>query len=446
MSKSRIYLIFSYMFFIFPPFIAGLAAIYYDNFDSIHIISLVINILVLIIITTVFYFRVKYGNLHIPESLERKYIIFGLIGNITMYLYTFQNNLNINNIVTIYLVLLIVLAVHTFLISKKLQPQELWILLPLFIVFDYLYLALRGCGWGEWSCTVNESSDTILVLIYWALFIFIVIYYILKIIQLKQFDVFKIINIVLMTILSIYALNEFNGGEDFLLTISIITPFVAIVDFIVKFVNKQFDKRMPLFYIRTGAILIFCMMVGLMDVAFNDFDNEALMLFVTVTYISLGLNILRGLLKIENSPINVKTLFTKDLSTPYIVPMYESDVESLKEFSTSIDSFTFDEQSFNFKLYLNTNLKGIIHTGYVKESFAPHVTLCRIYILETDEFDYTNTVLDHLESYFLSKKVDGITYLAHVEEEEMIELLVKRKYIPIEVKKDEYYLFMKTKK
>ena len=124
-KQSRLYYILSYVFFILPPFIWGLVELYREqNYDTVHITSLIINILVYVVLVVVIALLVYKKKMHIPTQEERKYLLFGFIGNIVIYFYTFQNLMNIDNIVTIYLVLMIILVVYYFLIQKKISPLE----------------------------------------------------------------------------------------------------------------------------------------------------------------------------------------------------------------------------------------------------------------------------------------------------------------------------------
>ena len=123
-KMEKIYFILTYMFFLYPPFIFGLVEIYRES-DAMkeHIVSLIVNLILIAVIAIVCGSLIKAKKLHVPNTLEIKHLIFGLTGNIVMYFYTFQNIMNIEDIITIYLILLIVLVVDYLLISKKIIDE-----------------------------------------------------------------------------------------------------------------------------------------------------------------------------------------------------------------------------------------------------------------------------------------------------------------------------------
>lgn len=298
--KNNIYIILTYLFFIYPPFIWGLVSIYQEgNYGKEHITSLIINLIIIAVIVLVCGLFISKGKLHIPSEKEIKHLIFGFIGNIVIYFYTFQNLMNIDNIVTIYLVIIIVLGVHYILLSKRLQAIELWILMPIFLILDYWYLIGTGCGFTD-SYSCHESvSGTYLYIIYSIIIITSLGYYAYRVYLLKQWNILRYMNLVLIIVLSILFQNNDWLDEKLTLTISIMLPFFTIVDFIISIVNKKYSHKMLFHYIRMYTILFLCIMIGMLEFFYGNADNEMLIQMVVITYVSLFINIFRYLLKVD---------------------------------------------------------------------------------------------------------------------------------------------------
>lgn len=298
---QRIFFILSYVLFILPPFIWGLVELYTDNPRlEVHVISLIVNVIVLCLITGVCGIFIWKKKLHMPTTSECKQLIFGFIGNVVVYFYTFQNIMNLQDFVTVYLILLIVLVVRFFLIKREITAWELWILLPMFLVIDYLHLAVSGCGWTNYySCYPNTSGDWFLQVLYVLIFLITAGYYGYKIYQYKRYNFFGIANIALVIIVSFLLQELFELDEKWMGTFSIALAFFIVLDFIVSIVNKTYSHRTLLFYIRTCTfIIIFALLSE--NRFFEGFADEGMLpIMVVITYVSLGINILKGLLHVQ---------------------------------------------------------------------------------------------------------------------------------------------------
>ncbi len=339
---NKMYYILTYMFFLYPPFIWGLVSIYSNSVSSDdHIATLYINLILLLVLIAAIAGAIYFDKLHVPTQTEQKYLLFGLIGNIVMYFYTFQNALNISNFVTVYLLLIVVLGVFTLLISKTIKPLELWILLPLFIAIDYIHLAITGCGWTDYNCgNVSNSGETIIIILYFVMLISIFLYYIKQIVQYQLIDPFKLIHGLLGIIIIIMFQNIMDlstSAENLLMTLLIALAFLLIVDFIVSIVNKTYTHRMTLFYIRTLTLIAIGMLTGMIEL-FKDpsVEKEFLGVMVAVTYISLGINILKPLLgvtipdtfKLSPTTPKLNYHFTEEMITDiHQITMLKDDIE-----------------------------------------------------------------------------------------------------------------------
>jgi hypothetical protein len=445
---SKIYYVLTYLFFIYPPFIAGLVLVYRDSFTNLHLYGLVVNIILLLILASIIAIRVYTGKLHYPTEKEVKYLIFGFVGNIVMFLYTFQNSMNIDNIITIYLILLVVLAVHYFLISKKLQPLELWIFLPLYLVFDTIYYGVKGCTFNSRnSCFTYTSYEPFLKTFFIIIMIFIVLFTLYKILSYRQHTIFKYINYVIVIVLSGFALNQFDGEIKIIMTFAIFLPFFIIVDFVVSIINKTYTHKTILLYIRTSLIIVICMLFGALLLGEPELDNEALSMFVVATYVALAISILKFILKIEVKDVNLINLFKKGETVVKYSVCTKEDIKKMEStFTNYLNKMTFGENEYNLKVTRGGEVLGLLHSDYDQLDPSLDIKQARIYFIEVAENPYVvaNGLLYQVERYYKSLGVSQVKYLAHIEELEVIELLMKRGYIPVDIKDKGYYYFIKT--
>lgn len=362
---NRTYFILTYLFFIYPPFIQSLVAIYARNIFDTHLVSLVANLVLLaliFLICALLYFNEK---IHFPTKQEQRYLLFGLLGNIVVYFYTFQYQLNIEKIITVYLILILVLGFYYLLIERKLKPIELWILMPIYAFYDYLLVAVRGCGWeSTYYCVASTQYDNFFKYLLLAIFMGTVLYYIYRILLYRLFDFFKIMNIIFIIYLSFALGDIFDSVSDFTLTIMILYPFLLVVDFIVKLVNKTYSHKMLLFYIRTFAIFI--VFASLASIGFyqDRFHPEILFLLVMLTYFSLGISILKFIIKTDVKDENVIEVVKDIFNGPKFTEATLEDVERIKEeYSVALgDHIKLDDNSYSLVAKLNDKIIGFMST------------------------------------------------------------------------------------
>jgi len=361
-KMQRIYFILSYVFFILPPFIWGLVALYFDNPSlGLHIISLIVNVFVLLLIGLVCSILIKKEKLHFPSKIEYKYLLFGFTGNVVVYFYTFQNMMHIQNLVTIYLILLIVLIVRYYLISNKINDWELWILLPIFLFVDVLYLSLTGCGFTNsigYSCFPHHPSLTILYILYVIICISTIGYYGYKIYLYKRYNFFGLSNIILFSLIGLFVQNFFDVDEKIIGTITIVAIFLVVLDFIVSIVNKTYSSRTLLFYIRTTTFLILVVFIGEEGFFKGDATKNMLVLMVITTYVSLGITILKSIFHVTEE------LKKDSLSQIDFVPCSQELKERIKsEFGDmQYSHISLEENSYSMVALNQEEIIGFIST------------------------------------------------------------------------------------
>lgn len=315
-KESKLYITMSYILFILPPFIWGLVEIYsMGNNDNPQIISLIVNILIYAIGSTIIYVLIKKQKTTMPTSLDYKHLLFGLIGNITIFFYTFQTYLHIENFITIYLVLLIVLVVYYLFFSKRFSPMELWIIVPIFLIIDILHLVLTGCGFMDGYTCFRDANTSFTYLLYIIMVFTIILVYIHKIIELRPSTVFKYVNIVLVVMVSFMIQDIRIYDSRFFGTLMIAIPFFIILEFIITIVNKTYTHKTLIFYLRTSTLFFVMTFLNEMNFFSGEANYEILILMIAITYTSLFITILSFLLKVntEINPIKSKIKFFIDI-------------------------------------------------------------------------------------------------------------------------------------
>ena len=429
-KRSNIYLILTYLFFIYPPFIWGFVLIYKESFSkNEHVISLLINVILLIVIATLCFLSIRREKLHIPNDREIRHLIFGFVGNIVVYFYTFQNIMKIDNYVTIYLVLLIVLGFHYFLISKKFGAKELWILMPIFLVIDFVHILVSGCGFTEGSlCHRATAFEPFLTVLYSIMILASLGYYAYRVYLLKQNDSMKYANIVLVTFLSVFIQDTDFVDEKIMLTVGILLPLFTIIDFIISIVNKKYSHKMLFFYLRMYTILLIATIAGVTDFFSGTASYEILTMMVTVTYISLFITIFGSLLKIDNKEVRVnKDVLIDFCNTSHIV-------EITKEYGEiKASKMSLEDDSYSLVALKNEDIVGFVSISR-KSLTAPlgDIEEAFINIIEVkDEFRRTGIatkLIEKTEKHFKSKKVSQLRGWGNQDEVEAIQLWNKLQF------------------
>lgn len=301
-KRNNIYIILTYLFFIYPPFIWGLVLIYQEgNYGKEHITSLIINLILIAAISLVCSLLIYYKKLHKPNEREFKHLLFGIVGNIVVYFYTFQNLMVIDDYITVYLILLIVLGVHTLLISKRIMAKELWLLMSVFLVLDLTHLIGTGCGFIDGYTCFQGANQVFIYIIYSLMILTCLGFYSYKLYKLNQWDLLKTVNIVLILTMSIIIQNEDWLAEKFALTVMIALPFFTILDFIINIVNKRYTHRMLFHYLRAYALFLIFSIMGAMGFFYGEADYSLLSIMVTIAYLSLFITIFKYLLKVDSN-------------------------------------------------------------------------------------------------------------------------------------------------
>lgn len=421
-KENKLYIILSYIFFILPPFIWGIVELYsIGQSKNTHIASLIVNVLVFAVLILVIYLVSRKIDISLPNDTEKKHLLFGLVGNVTIYFYTFQNFMKIDDFITIYLVLIVILAVYYLLFAKEFRPLELWILAPTFLIIDTVHLLYTGCGFTESnSCYVLSNPFWFRNVLYWIIVVVSLGYYIFRVIKLRPFSILKYLNISLIITLSIVIQDFNNINTKFIGTLFIALPFFIIIDFIISIVNKTYHSKTIIFYIRTSTVLGVMMYLNQTSFWTGSGDQGVLGIMVVITYVSLTVTILSQLLHVHDDLKLIQKTKVK------FVPIKEH-VEYLSLFED------LSEIKDNELLFIATNSKSEISYQLVTISNAYTFKEAQI---TPENNDSLLIFIERIETYLKSLDIYQIQIALNSESDK----LLSRNYTYIYNNKNNIYL------
>jgi len=309
---SKLYLFFTSLFFLFSPFSLGLVFIYFEDTNiSYESAGMFINIVLVLILVTIIGALYYKEKIEMPKKEELKYLIFGLLSNVIMYFYVFQEYLNIEKFMTIYFTIIIVLLLFMLIIDHKKLNYELWILAVLFFIVDFIHFEYIFYNWNELlSDTLNEANHIAATFIQRVFFsivpLAVLALFIVKIKLYKVIDTFAIIIIAIAVLtLSIYFGVDTEG--KFLLTLNLIIPFVIVTDFIISKIYKRFNLYKIPFYIRMITIIILLYIYHGEDYFIMDsYSDHGLYELIMITYVVVICNLIEFLIPKQPIAINIK--------------------------------------------------------------------------------------------------------------------------------------------
>ena len=290
-QSSKIYLFFTSLLFLFAPLSLGLASIYFPSSeDSIHQQGLLFNLGLIVILVLIMFLLKQRKKLSYPNISEMKYLLFGFISNIIIFFYVFQNSLNIEKEMTVYLIILMILLLYFFIIDKKTIIKELWIFSVWFLVVDTIHYQVYFQERYLFPGTLSESGF-MLTMFYLSIPILALVLFVHNMKKYKVIDTFTVISIgiVLLTLPLFFNLVEMNS--EYIMTVNLILPFVLITDFITMLIYKRFNPLKIAFYIRLYTIMVLIFIYSESEYfTQTSFIHERLFEMVGIIYIAIIAN------------------------------------------------------------------------------------------------------------------------------------------------------------
>lgn len=295
-TTSKIYLFITSLFFIFSPFSLGLSVIYFEDSSlSEHISGLIMNVGLLIILGTTVAILISKKKLAPPSKFEIRLLIFGILSNIVIYFYVFQNSLSIDNFMTIYFTIILVLFLYMLVIDRHKYNYELWIFAILFLIVDFIHFEYIS-DHIEILPENYIDANFIQRIFFITVPVTTLAIYSWKIKQYKIMDYFSYVFIGLALLITLIFVESINGSDKFILTLNLLIPFVIIVDFIVSIIYKKFSIFKITFYIRVlSIILLIYIYDGIHYFVMDSYSDHNLIELVMIIYVAIVCNLIEYL-------------------------------------------------------------------------------------------------------------------------------------------------------
>lgn len=352
-TSSKLYLFFTSLMFLFAPLALGLAFIYFTtgySSEKVHLQGLSLNIVFIAILTGIILLLIRRKKLKFPNLNEKKILLFGLLSNIVIFFYVFQQSLEIEKEMTIYLIIFIILLLYFFIIDKKTIIKELWILSIWFLVIDTIHYNYMYIGYGASQATIR--ANLFITLFYISIPLLGLGLYIYEIKKYKVIDIFSIISIAIVssTLLLFTDIAEMNS--KFIMTINLILPFVIITDFVTMLIYKRFNALKVGFYIRLYTIMVLIFIYSENQYfSLSTYSRENLFEMVGIIYVAVVCNLIVYL--IPRKSLDLETTEVEDIE----------DLELVKESNETLLSIDLNSLTIT-TLKALAKAKGI--EGYTK--------------------------------------------------------------------------------
>ena len=297
-NASRIYLFITSLFFMFSPFSLGIVEIYFEDTSmKDHISGIIVNLALVLILVTVLGIVIKKEKLKVPNEFEIKLLIFGLLSNIVIYFYAFQNSLEIERFITIYFTIIMVLILYYFIIDRKRLNYELWIFAILFLIVDFIHFEyiFRDYGGGSYFPHYIQANFGHRLLFY-SVPLATLALFISKIKNYKIMDWFSYVFIGLTILISLVFIQGIDIEDKLILTFNLILPFVFVIDIIISIIYKNFKIYKITFYVRMGTIILLIYIYnGISYFVVSSYSDHNLIELVMITYVVIICNLIEYL-------------------------------------------------------------------------------------------------------------------------------------------------------
>lgn len=297
MKNNLIYYIMTYVMYLYPPFIFFMVMINFDNMtdNTQWVTGIIVNIIFILSTTFVLYLLSLKGHIPIIEQDEKNHFIFGYIGNMVMFLYTYQYLMNIERFVSVFSLVLILVLAYKYLVSKKIAFKEILIFSIIFGILDYFIIVTTG------NTLFNEQApiSNALSIVFQTLFILVILYSIGHYgFKLYKNHAWTILRYVFSAFLFLFVLVMYidDSQEEIFATFLILAIFTWIIDLILKLIHKEFVVRDLVFYARVILLTVIFVYIREMKIyAFPEFEVGQMGLLIGIFYVSCFSDVLMGL-------------------------------------------------------------------------------------------------------------------------------------------------------
>jgi len=307
MKNNLIYYIMAFVMFLYPPFIYFMIIINFESLsDSIQwLIGMGVNAAFVIATISILSILAIKKRITKPKQDEQNHLIFGMIGNVIVFLYTYQYSMEIEQFVSVFSLVLLLVLSYKWLISKTIAFREVFLLSIGFGLFDYIIIALTGNTlFGRfYGFTAAESIGFQIVFVI-ILFSCIGLY----IWKLITNHTWTLLRFVFVSFLAGFLIINYidDNQEKLFLTFLILGFFSWIVDIILRLIHKEFKVSDVVYYVRVillTDLLLYIHDVGLLHLP--DFRLNQMGWLIAIFYVSSLSDILMNITPKKTREVNI---------------------------------------------------------------------------------------------------------------------------------------------
>ncbi|MCF7930633.1 MAG: hypothetical protein K9L02_03875 [Acholeplasmataceae bacterium] len=297
MKNNLIYYIMTYIMYLYPPFIFFMVMINFDRMtdETEWVVGIIINIIFVLSTTLVLYLLSKKGHIPKIEQDEKNHFIFGYIGNIVMFLYTYQYLMNIERLVSVFSLVLILVLAYKYLVSKKITFKEILLFSIIFGILDYFIIITTGNTLFNEEEPISNLESIIFQILFIAVILYSIYHYVLKLYKNHTWTVLRYIFSSFL-ILFILAMYIDDSQEEILATLLILAVFTWLIDLILKLIHKEFVVRDLVYYARIILLTVVLVYIREMEIyILPQFEVGQMGLLIGIFYVSAFSDVLMSL-------------------------------------------------------------------------------------------------------------------------------------------------------
>jgi hypothetical protein len=253
-------------------------------------IGLVMNALSVSIMLLVCIMLIFFKSLGIPSGRSIGQLTFGLFVNVIIFLFVFQNELQIAQYIDIYISTICILILYFLIIDRKSINIELSFMSICLFAFSRYHM--------EFIYRSQREIASVETLVYFAVPVLIIVIYAIKIHKLRTWDWFTVPYFILSIILFGMIAGAFGSVADsnqLLTAFLVVFPFYMITDLLIFTTNKKLKLNRIAFYIRTDTlVLLSVLLVKGHYFDFRSLNYQNLSMFACIMAISIVTNILEN--------------------------------------------------------------------------------------------------------------------------------------------------------
>lgn len=382
--------------FLFPPLIYFLLMINVNDItdSEMWLYGMLINVIVVFLTTLIMVLLAKKKKIPKMEYDERQHFLFGYIGNIVVFLYTYQYAMNIEKWVSVFSLVLLLVFAYKFLISGNVLYREIMMFAIVYSILDYMIIVFTGntLFGPAYQFTSFESAffQVLFILILVASFVF----YLYKLVTLPRWSLWRYIFVTLLAF-DVIIMYVDDSKEKVLATIMILALFSWIIDIITRIIHKEFKLMDWSMYAR--IIMVTVMLIWFRETKLYNlpqFRVEEMGMLIAIFYVSSLSDILTHIA--PKSSLETSLGFTL---VDYLKLYYKPVTTRYKDILviSKSDELPHNLSGMGRKILIKPNLESAMNVD------LDSVSLVMVYSESLEEFQEVLNSFGHLHPVLLSQ-------------------------------------------